>query len=215
MWAAIRRIDQKLFEPFGQYPRLLSEAIGDAATLLDVGCGSSSPIQYLPRRFDRVVGVDGFQPSLDRARTLGCHHELIRMELLDIGSRFPAKSFDCVVALDVIEHFEKQDGLRLLDMMEGIARRRVAIFTPNGFLPQGEFDNNPYQLHRSGWSVSEMQDRGYRTIGVSGWKPLFGDYATVRFRPTWLWTRVALITRPVFERWPSQAFQILCVKELR
>ena len=89
MWAAIRRIDQKLFEPFDQYPRLLSEAIGDSATLLDVGCGSSSPIQYLPQRFDRVVGVDGFQPSLDRARTLGCHHELIRMELLDIGSRFP------------------------------------------------------------------------------------------------------------------------------
>jgi hypothetical protein len=85
----------------------------------------------------------------------------------------------------------------------------------NGFLPQGERDNNPYQLHRSGWSVSEMQDRGYRTIGVTGWKPLFGDYATVRFRPTWLWTRVAVITRPVFERWPSQAFQILCVKELR
>lgn len=137
------------------------------------------------------------------------------MELLDIGSRFPGKSFDCVVALDVIEHFEKQDGLRLLDMMEGIARRRVAIFTPNGFLPQGEFDNNPYQLHRSGWSVSEMQDRGYRAIGVSGWKPLLGEYAAVRFRPTWLWKRVALITQPVFERWPSQAFQILCVKELR
>jgi hypothetical protein len=32
---------------------------------------------------------------------------------------------------------------------------------------------------------------------------------------TWFWTRVAVIRRPVFERWPSQAFQILCVKELR
>jgi hypothetical protein len=60
-----------------------------------------------------------------------------------------------------------------------------------------------------------MQDRGYRAIGVSGWKPLLGEYAAVRFRPTWLWKRVALITQPVFERWPSQAFQILCVKEPR
>jgi hypothetical protein len=34
------------------------------------------------------------------ARTLAV--TVIRMELLDIGSRFPAKSFDCVVALDVI-----------------------------------------------------------------------------------------------------------------
>jgi SAM-dependent methyltransferase len=212
--STLRRIDRKLFDPFRRYPELLDEAIGECTSLLDVGCGSGSPIQYLPRRFKHTVGVDGFQPSLDRVRALGCHHELRKADLLDIGSAFPPKSFDVVVALDVIEHFEKPDGLRLLQMMEELARKRVVIFTPNGFLPQGVWDNNPHQIHRSGWTVKEMCKLGYRVIGLGGWKPLRKEFGEIRFRPFGVWLRISLATQPLVERIPVHAFQILCVKSL-
>jgi hypothetical protein len=109
---------------------------------------------------------------------------------------------------------EKEDGRRLLERMAGLARRRIIVFTPNGFLPQGEVDGNPYQVHRSGWDIDEMQALGYRVIGINGWKPLRGELAALRWRPHRLWERVSLLS----QRWtttdPRQAFQILCVKDV-
>jgi len=76
---------------------------------------------------------------------------------MEIGRNFKENSFDCVLASDVIEHFSKEEGYKLIEMMEKIARRKVIIYTPNGFLKQGEYDNNPWQVHKSGWNVKEMK----------------------------------------------------------
>jgi hypothetical protein len=94
------------------------------------------------------------------------------MNVSDIANEIPDRSFDCVVALDLIEHLTKEDGRRLLRAMERIARRKVVIFTPQGFLPQHAVGRNEFQRHLSGWEVDEMRGMGYRVIGISGWKPL-------------------------------------------
>jgi len=99
-------------------------------------------------------------------------------------------------------------------MMEEIATKKVIIFTPNGFLPQGEYDNNPWQIHHSGWDVEEMQDLGYNIIGINGWKPLRGEYARINYKPLFLWTLLSDITQLFVRNNPKYAFQILCVKEL-
>lgn len=71
------------------------------------------------------------------------------------------RDYDLVYALDVIEHLEKADGRRLLNELERVARRRVLIFTPNGFQPQE--DENPWNVHRSGWTPDDFRRRGYVT----------------------------------------------------
>lgn len=213
--AKVGNIDERIFgASFVQYHRLLrKEIVGHCQTLLDVGCGESSPVQFFTREVKYSVGVDAHQPSIDKSQEAGIHSDYRRMNVLEIGNAFEPRSFDCVVSLDVIEHLTKAEGLRLLDAMESIARRRVVVFTPNGFLAQPAEPDNPHQLHVSGWTAAKMRARGYRVIGVGGWRPLRGPYAEAR-RPRLLFEHLALMTERVFESRADGAFQILCVKEV-
>jgi SAM-dependent methyltransferase len=195
--------------------RTLKEAlVGTCDSVLDIGCGSRSPLHGFSHLIPHTVGVDGHPASIERSRAQGIHREYHCMELLDAGQRFGPKSFDAVIALDVIEHFEKQDGFRLLEMMESMARKRVIIFTPNGFLPQDEWDSNVHQVHRSGWEVYDFELRGYRVTGMSGWKPLRGDYALPRIRPLLLGSRLSILTEPFATRFPRYAFQLLAIRDM-
>ncbi len=192
----------------------LDMAIGPAASLLDVGCGANTPLSHLRVRPTRMVGVDGFQPSIDTSRANNYHDDYVNSDLLALDQVFEPASFEVVAAIDVIEHFNKQDGLQLLEKMEQIATRKVVIFTPNGFLPQEEHSGNILQRHLSGWSVDEMRQRGYRVIGINGWKPLLGEFSLPRFKPRRLWTLISRMTQPLVRNHPEHAFAILCVKEI-
>jgi SAM-dependent methyltransferase len=196
------------------YERCLERALEGCDSVLDVGCGTDSPIGRLQRKPARAVGVDGHAPAIEASRRAGIHAEYHCMPVLDVGTRFAPHSFDAVLASDLIEHLEKPDGERLLDLMESLARRRVIVFTPNGFLPQGEVDGNPYQVHRSGWTVGEMRARGYRVFGINGWRPLRGELAAIRWKPRWFWERLSLLSQDWTTEDPTHAFQILCIKEV-
>lgn len=198
-----------------QYFFLLErEVVGECETLLDVGCGRDSPVRHFSRRLAKVVGVDRHVPYLEESRAAGIHHEYRQADVLEIGGVFEPKSFDCVVALDLIEHLPKEEGLRLIPMMERIARKKVIIFTPNGFLEQRAYDDNSLQEHLSGWEPAEMRAMGYRVTGVNGWRPLRGERGLLRHRPEWIWRKVALATQLVTEPRPERAFQMLCVKNV-
>lgn len=215
--AVWREIDFRLFGiSFEQYFAALQETIvdGSCQSLLDIGCGEKSPIFRFSKSIALTTGVDSHLPSIERSREEGIHTDYVQMNLADIGSRFAPRSFDCVVALDVIEHFEKEDGLRLLDAMERIAKKKVVVYTPNGFVAQPPTPDNPHQLHRSGWTAAEMRARGYEVIGLGGWRPLRGAYAAPRVRPFWLTERLSLLTERFFESRPEKAFQILCTKRI-
>lgn len=191
--------------------RLLRRELEGMGSVLDVGCGSDSPLQFV-HGLGRRVGVDAFEPSIRASRERGLHDEYLQMDLgaLDI----PPKSFDAVVLLDLIEHFEKPEGLAFLRKLEAIAVRKVLVFTPNGFLPQPPYEDNPWQLHRSGWDAPEFRALGYRVHGVLGWKPLRGQLNRPRFRPWPLWERVANASRIVTARRPELDAALLAVKDL-
>lgn len=213
--AVLRTIDAALFGiPFAQYHRVLREVVlgSGCESLLDIGCGEKSPIHLFTSAIPRTVGVDAHGPSLEASRDAGVHGEYVQLDITEIGGRFQSRSFDCVVALDVIEHLSREEGLRLLDAMETIAGKRVVVFTPNGFLFQPPEPGNPHQEHVSGWTAAEMRDRGYDVIGIAGWKPLRGPYVKPRWRPHAVWERLALLTEHAFESRPDSAFQILCVR---
>ena len=199
---------------FKDYHAELEKAVGDCNTLLDVGCGSSSPIGFFSKKKKiYCVGIDSFQPAIEQSKEKNIHNEYIRMDLLDMGKRFKPNSFDCVLASDLIEHFTKEEGIKLIDIFERIAKKRVIIFTPNGFLAKEEHDNNPWQLHKSGWTVKEMREGGYKVIGINGWKPLRGNHSCVKFRPMYLWLIISDITQLLTRYIPEKAFHILCVKD--
>lgn len=182
-------------------------------SLLDVGCGANSPIQKFSAKIQRTVGIDGFLPSIQKSRVKNIHREYIHGDLMSSMSALKSKSFDVVIAMDVIEHFEKEQGWKFLGELERLARKRVIVFTPNGFLPQGEYDENPNQLHRSGWEVEEFIERGYSVCGINGFKWLKGEYGAPRFKPRWLANRISDYTQFITHSRPSLAFQILATRD--
>jgi hypothetical protein len=97
-------------------------------------------------------------------------------------------------------------------MMESIAKKRVLIFTPNGFVAQREYDNNPWQVHKSGWTAEEMKQRGYDVIGINGAKSLRGEFALSKIKPRFLGFIISRITQMFVRNKPEKAFQILCIK---
>ena len=216
MRTAAKRIYQRIFGVWmNQYPRSLHRATQSCASLLDVGCGACSPLQDGAWRIRYSVGVDAWQPAIDHSKALGLHDEYVCCAVSELREHFAPRSFDCVAATDLIEHLPHEDGLRLLDDMEALARKRVIIITPNGFLPQEPYDGNEFQRHLSGWTAQEMRARGYRVFGINGWRPLRGERSLIRLHPRRFWEPISLISQPFVHHRPHLAFQLLCVKYLR
>lgn len=139
-------------------------------SVLDVGGGGgivAYPYWYHQVSGNNVHVLDIFPPETALTNfTLG--------DGVNATKIYGAKSFDAVQCTDVLEHLEKPAGHVLLDVLKEVARRFVLITTPNGFLgqdprkhPEASWAKNPYQLHVSGWTPSELEQHGY-TVTYNG-----------------------------------------------
>ncbi len=212
----LKRIDDFFFGNMQEhYARSLEKEVLNYESLLDVGCGAYSPIKRFSKKIKHVTGVDIFEPSIEKSRAAGIHNDYVKANVLELDKYFTPKSFDCVIASDLIEHLSKEDGNKLIEMMEKIASKKVVIYTPNGFFPQSEFDSNNYQVHISGWEIEEMEEKGYRIKGINGYKKLYGEFGKMRWKPQFFWGRIMLLTQSFLEKKPRYAFGIMCVKDMK
>lgn len=142
------------------------------------------------------------------------HSEYIHGDVQNLKNLVEENSFDAVLAIDVLEHLDKGQGYELLRNMENIARKIVIIFTPNGFVSQGLYDENDMQQHLSGWSVKELKSMGYDIYGFGGMRGLRGEGARVKLWPKRFWGAVSRASDPLVRSFPIIAFQLLAVKNL-
>jgi hypothetical protein len=195
------------------YVKEMRDQLADCRSCLDIGCGEDSPVRLLS--FDYTVGLEGHSPTLENAKARRTHNELQFGRVQDLGKMFRPRQFDCVVALDVIEHLSKEDGHQLLLDMERIAAKKVLLFTPNGFLPQRGHKGD-LQEHLSGWEPLEMRVRGYRVLGMQGPKFLRGEYHEHRFHPRALSGVLSVLGHYFYTRArPEAAAALLCVKSVQ
>ena len=189
----------------------LRHALRGCDRVLDIGCGPSSALQHFG--FKHLAGIDGYEPAYRAALTAKTHQELFLGDVRQMDQIFRPDQFDACVALDLIEHLPKQDGLELMRSLERIAKKRVVFLTPKGFLPQRHADNDDLQVHLSGWLPAEMEARGYRVTGILGPKFIRGEWHRIKYRPRALWGLISLFGQLTVSRWfPNTAAAILCVK---
>lgn len=188
----------------------IKKELAGCETVLDLGCGkgSNSPLEGLS--FTRTLGVDIFEPYLEECRQKKLHSEYIQADIREI--EFEDNSFDTVMMLEVLEHFTKDEGIRLLSKCLKWARKKVIISTPNGYLWQDGFDNNPFQEHISGWSVEDLRNMGFSVFGSYGWKRLRGYKAIPLYKPRLLWEVISDVTQRVTRYYPGSAFRLVAVK---
>lgn len=71
--------------------------------------------------------------------------------------------YDMVLAIDILEHFDKQDGKRFIEFLKRVCTGSVLVSTPKDFVEQ-QIDANPYENHRSCWSLTDLQACGFNTV---------------------------------------------------
>ena len=192
---------------------LLEEHLNGSQTVLDLGCGTA-PYVGECAGVEKVIGVDACYESCRSAQTSSKYARVVQSVLPELP--FRERSVDCVTMLQVVEHLPKETASTLIAGAERLARRKIIITTPNGFVEQDGFDGNPFQKHLSGWTIADFEQRGYRVWGLEGLKIARKKQKAEMLPPQRI---LSLITSfGIFESYiksrPQSAFQLMAVKDL-
>ena len=139
--ARMRDIDPKAVRrDFPLYDKLASRflPLDRQARMLDLGCGFGGFIAYLHQRgYLRALGIDVSPEMVAAARRLGIEG----VQRADIGSFLAGArgEYAFISALDVIEHFHKQEAVDVLHLARNAlaADGTMMILTPNAMSKYG------------------------------------------------------------------------------
>jgi len=137
----------------------------DIESILDVACGLSLKSKFIPAKIR--VGVDIYEEYFKHIES-DKPYVVLKHDVRKLEKIFQPKSFDLVLALDIIEHLKKSESINMLKQCEKIARKAVIIETPLGFVPQNMdilgYGGHSVQTHRCGWEVEELEKMGYKVV---------------------------------------------------
>jgi len=206
------RFVREIFRPiyrilFPEWTAYLKNELRGCHTVLDVGCGSNSPIQYC--KIETSLGVDIDPNALIESKKRNIHSKYININIRKIT--FPINSFEAVLCSEVLEHLDKKSGLKLINKMIEWASRKVILTTPNGFLIQSKFSDNPYQKHLSGWKSEELKKIGFRVKGINGLRFLHGEKGIIKYKPRIFWHLFSQVGSLIAFWIPKIAFQLFAV----
>lgn len=208
----------KLNLPFS-YIWLLRTSIGNAKTILDLGCGDGSLMGLLSKgRGWQITGIDIYQKAIATARKRKIYSKVIQGDLLKTIKKFNLKSkYDVVFFSQVIEHITRAEGEQILNEIEKLAKKRIIIITPRGFMEQPDefLDGNPYQVHKSGWTIEDFTKWGYKVYGVGFW-PIWSYHSFGRnasnFRMV-ISNIISYLMSPLIYFFPKLGAGVIAVKE--
>lgn len=204
MKALLRNIYFRIFPRNSDY---IKRHLLDCNSVLDLGCGKNSLLQHVS--VPNSLGVDVDKHYLEESKRKRTHSQYILADIKRI--EFAENSFDAVLMIDVLEHLSPTDGQQLIHKAQRWAGTKVILSTPNGFLHQVSYDNNPWQIHRSGWTPTQLEELRFKVHGINGWKALRGHRGRPKHEPEILWRIASDITQTLTYFVPTQAFQLLCV----
>ena len=198
-----------------EYLTWLKHDLADCNSILELGCGSYSPLLKIGYGF-KTDALDIFQPYVDKHNAA---HNFRKCWQADIcNMEWPAEnSYDAVVIFDVMEHLPRpfvENGNYLFKNMERCARKKVICFTPNGFIENDLVDDDPWQEHISAWMPEDYIKRGYKVRGATGFRFLFGVGSRHKYRPYWLFAHLGLLSVALVHYWPGAAWHSYAVKEI-
>lgn len=141
----MRRLMMKLYAEREAEDRkifLINRFIPKCNRIVDLGCGNGEYIPYLQTKAAYVVGIDIDIDLVKISKRKGFEVILATLDYLP----FKDKSFDCVWASEVVEHFPTFD---VLDKIERITSEKIILTMPNPIFPHFKKDSThilPYSV---------------------------------------------------------------------
>lgn len=211
----------KITLPFS-YMKLLRDGIGDARTILDLGCEDGRLLDLLSNgKKWKVTGVDLFAENVSLASKRKIFVKAIKGDVVKVSRQLVKKGekFDVVFCSQVIEHIDRKEGEELLSMVDKLAKKKIIMGTPRGFMeqPHAFLGNNPHQVHKSGWSEDDFHKRGYKVFGI-GFGPVWSEEGLGRTysKPVAFFAGIiSYAFSPFVYYFPFLAAGILCFKNIK
>ncbi len=164
--------DRRLFRAL--YRRFLPPS--HQAEILEVGCGTGSFLFFLRSEgYERVRGIDLGEEQITLARSLGIDDVEVADGLTYLADH--PETYDLVVALDVLEHFTKDEVFAFLDRVLRALRPggRVLLRTPNADSPYHTWIRYADFTHEVSFTPSSIRQvlraTGFGSIEVTPLEP--------------------------------------------
>jgi SAM-dependent methyltransferase len=170
------------------YPPRLFKYLPDdleGKTILDAGCWYGELVYYIRSKINDpiwnirgnpyIVGVDIDPDAIRFVKRCHLYDETYVMNLLEIQNRIK-KRFDIAILNNVLEHNLKENALKILGLIEGMADY-ILVATPLGDQRFIADEAVFYKNHLSMWSLDDFTTRGYRVAveDVTFYPKGFGD----------------------------------------
>jgi len=124
----------------------------------DICHAGDEPARYeKPNWRCRIDGIEGHAPYITPMHKY-LYDELmignaqdVLPKLLDEGRRY-----DVIMLGDIIEHFDKDEGMKVLETCMKLANKAVFVSTPRYEMEQGAVFDNELETHRSAWTPEDF-----------------------------------------------------------
>jgi 2-polyprenyl-3-methyl-5-hydroxy-6-metoxy-1,4-benzoquinol methylase len=131
-------------------------------SILDVGCGNGKYgflckellTYWLGKKEIKINAIEVFKAYIGPMQR-EIYDDIYGGEAVAWLKRMEDKEYDLILAIDILEHFEKADGYEFLSQLKRVGKH-VIISTPKTPSKQGPVFGNSYEEHKSKWLPSEM-----------------------------------------------------------
>lgn len=154
-------------------------------SVLDVGCGFGFYGMLVRNYLDE--GKEPFQIYMDAVEAFpkyrnlfwANYHHIFEQPVENVEFK---QKYDAIIMCDVIEHFEKEQGLKVIEKLKNQLTENgiLIISTPSIFCEQGAVNGNIYETHKSLWDVKEFKELGFK-IQKDGKKDKWEHYMICAF----------------------------------
>lgn len=145
---------------------IIQKYITPKDSVLDLCCGIGTVMDNIKCR--SMVAVDIYRPYIEAYKRKAPFTYFVCEDALECARRNDKNSYDIVTCIDGIEHFTKRKAVQLINHMERVARKKVIIFTTDGFAKNEPKDawgikgGDKYQKHICGFKPSYFKRKGYK-----------------------------------------------------
>ena len=205
--------------PFSYHWIVLRVIGSDVHTILDLGCGDGAFMMDLcgGKNWD-ITGIELHKPSLSKAKKFGIYNKLLSGDITNMPKDVISKKYDVVFSSQTLEHLNKLEGKKALKTWEKLARKKLVVTTPEGFIEyepiEAKQENNKLQKHLSGWNYDEMLNLGFSVRG-QGAKFIYAKNGIAPKYPKLLfvWMAFSFIVAPLIYFFPKLAIYMVACKK--
>ena len=159
----------KIFRDMEHYVIQLTKDNDFIMDVLDVGTGLKGPVAQHYWEFVKTIR-QGYVCDIWALKPLPSLWMPLKMDALNLLEVLGEDSVDVVQAFGFLEHLEKEDGLKFLEIAEKLAIDLVIISAANCIHHANgdrdykvKIDGNPYHRYNSTWQWKEFEDLGFNS----------------------------------------------------